>query len=146
MDRCIDDPCKSLGKVGPVVDHRPACRTGRCARAGQESGKARSLRRRLIAVQLRSLRRAGVRARRGILSGYQVKQQNADCIDIAGNRRRGAGKKLRRHVPRSSSHVLLQVRQGAQPEVHQQDSSAFFAHHVFGFNVAVQQTGAVNRT
>jgi hypothetical protein len=84
------------------------------------------------------------RALHGISAGHQMKQYDAQGVDVGGDRRGLAGHQLRGHVRRSAAQGLMFVVVMSETKIHEQDPAAFFAHRVSGFDVAMQQTGSVN--
>ena len=81
-------------------------------------------------------------------AGRQPVEQHAEAVEIAPDGCRTAGENFRREIERRSRHLLavalgLEIAAGA--EVHQHDSSALFAHHIGGLDVAMHEPGCVNR-
>ena len=85
----------------------------------------------------------------GILSSDEVVEEDAKRVDVAARRDRPAGEHFGREVDGRADEIDSCV-VGVEPvpgaEVHQHEPAARFAHHVGGLDVAMNQSGAVDRT
>ena len=84
------------------------------------------------------------------LARHQAIEQHADAVDVGAGRGFAAGEQLRRHVERRAREIGNRRLAGQSllasgAEVHQHDAAVAVAHHVVGFDVAMQQAGAVHR-
>ena len=87
---------------------------------------------------------AEIRALDGVSPRQQVEEQDADGVDLAGDRRRPPHQQLRRHVGWRAARIVLDPAFEGESEVHQQDSATLLAHHVARLDVAVEQSHGVN--
>ncbi len=83
------------------------------------------------------------------LARHQAIEQDADAVDVGAGGRFAAREQLRRHVERRAREIgnrrlARQSLLAAGAEVHQHDAAVAVAHHVVGFDVAVQQARAVD--
>ena len=79
-----------------------------------------------------------------------MEEQDADAVDVALDGGFAAREQLGREVERRARHparpdVTIGVPQAARAEVHEDDASAFFAHHVAGLDVAMDEAGGMRR-
>jgi hypothetical protein len=85
----------------------------------------------------------------GIVGRDEVVEQHAEAVEVGGRRAAIAEQHLRRHVDRRAEHLRAAVRGGAEltagAEVHQHDPAAVLAHHVAGFQVAVDEAKSMHR-
>ena len=79
-----------------------------------------------------------------VLLRQQIEQHDADGVDVARNRRRLPEQQLRRHVDGRPARIFAGAVFVREPEIHQQDPAALLAHHVAGFDVAVEKSGGVD--
>ena len=78
----------------------------------------------------------------------EKEQQHAEAVHVARRRRRRSLEQLRRHVerrPREDLGILLGGEDLGTAEVHEDDAPADLAHDVVRLDVAVQETGGVQR-
>ena len=85
----------------------------------------------------------------GIPAGHQVIQQDADTVDVAGDRCGMAGKQLGSQIQRRPDHSrVTQCIFGsslAGAEVHQHDAAAGLAHDVLRLDIAMKDASFVDR-
>ena len=75
-----------------------------------------------------------------------MEEQDAEAVEIALGRRRCAGQYLGREIHRRAGNTgRIGTLRTAGAEVHQNDSSAFLAHDVLRFDVAVHESLMVYR-
>ena len=85
---------------------------------------------------------AGIR----VGGGQQVKEQDAQTVEIAPGRLRLAGQDFRREIHRRTRRTRGRCPlRAAGSEVHQDNPAAGLAHHVLGFQVSMHQPGRVHR-
>ena len=77
-------------------------------------------------------------------TGDQFVQHRSEGIDVAGYRGWLPAEQFRCHVGQGSPEIAFRRVLG-QAEIHQQDAPAFFAHHVAGLDVAVEESGGMHR-
>ncbi len=83
----------------------------------------------------------------GKVAGHQVVQQHPEAVDVASDRRLGAGQDLRRQIQGCAHDSPARARLGqslARTEVHENQPSALLAHDVLRFDVSMDQTRIVN--
>ena len=86
-----------------------------------------------------------IRALDRILLRQQIEQHDADGVDVARDRRRLPEHQLRRHVGGCAARIFASTVFVCESEIHQEDPAALLAHHVAGFDVAVEKPGGMHR-
>ena len=113
---------EGLGEVGAEVHERRAVGERGASLVGGETGEAG-----------------------GVLGYDEIVEQDADGVDVRAHGGGAAVEELGSHVVGGAGDLVAEVTlSGAEAEVHEQDAAAFFAHDVFGLDVAVEEAGAVD--
>jgi hypothetical protein len=120
-DGAVDDAEEGFGEVGAEVDEGLSLGAGLGGLGGGEAVEAG-----------------------GGLAGDEEVEEDADGVDIGADGGGLAAEELGCHVVGGAGELGGVLREGAEAEVHEEDASALFAHDVFGFDIAMEEVGAVD--